>query len=242
MRIKQNLIIYLLLPFSAFSLLFINPAESQTQIGVSLTWSTSTYVPISYPGKALPTRGSLVEIASQIENPTTNPQELTYKWFLNDNFQKEASGKGEQTFRFNMGESITEKHLVRVELFDGDTLVGSSLPLSIKARRPEIILKAKNGTIISSSPVLNYLVSASQPIKFEAQPYFFDIKNAKELNYSWYLDNQEASQISSENPNLLVLRIGELIGTVKKNLTVRAENKNNPIQETNTDVLITIIP
>jgi hypothetical protein len=242
MLTKRNSIIY----FSPFLfilfLLLINPAESQTQVGIGLTWSANTYIPANYPGKALPTRGSLVEVVVQIENLNINPQELTYNWFLNNELQKNNSGKGKQTFRFNIGESITKTHLVKLELFDRNNFIGSSLPLSIRARSPEIVLKAENGTIISSSPNLSYLVSASQPIRFKAQPYFFDIKNVKELNYSWYLDGKEASQISSGNPNLLVLKVGELMEAVKKNLTVSVENRNNPLQKTNSNIQLTIIP
>ncbi len=74
--------------FAVYCSLFIVPVQSQTpQIEITLTWSTNTYVPLDYPGKALPSRGSTVEITANIDSPGINPQELIYNWFINDIIQ-----------------------------------------------------------------------------------------------------------------------------------------------------------
>ena len=86
---RTELILMLGLLFIVYCLLFIAPVQSQTsEINITLTWSTDTYVPFDYPGKALPTRGSVIEVAVNIDSQEINPQELIYQWFLDDNMNR----------------------------------------------------------------------------------------------------------------------------------------------------------
>ena len=55
------------LSFVACCFLLFIPAQGQaSQTEITLTWSTNTYTPPGYPGKALPARGSAVEVAANI--------------------------------------------------------------------------------------------------------------------------------------------------------------------------------
>ncbi|GAF88339.1 unnamed protein product, partial [marine sediment metagenome] len=70
----------------------------------------------------------------------------------------------------------------------------------------------------------------------------FNIKDVDELNYRWSFGGKEASQTDSKNPNLLVLKISQLAKSIKQDLTVWVENKNNPLQRAQTRAEITFIP
>jgi len=91
---KQSLISCLLFLVFVFCFLWFLPVQSQTpQINITLTWSTNTYIPLDYPGKALPVKGSVIEVAANIDSQEVNPQELNYRWFLNKHLQTEQSGQ-----------------------------------------------------------------------------------------------------------------------------------------------------
>jgi hypothetical protein len=224
------------------ALLFITPAQSQTsETGITLTWSTDTYIPLDYPGKALPSRGSNVEVVATIDSNQINPQKLIFNWFLSGLIQKEASGQGKQVFRFNIGESIAKRRLVKLEIRNnqGDIL-GVSNYLSLRAYKPEITLKTR-AFVLELKP-LTYVVSANQSVTFTVQPYFFNIKGIDDLIYEWDLGGRIASQISENNPNVFTLQIGELVKSITQNLRVWVENKNNPIQRSQAIAEIILTP
>ena len=221
---------------------------------VTLTWSTDSYIPLDYPGKALPTRESLIEVAATVDWPAgreeINPSELVYNWFLNDHIQKSDSGEGKQVFKFGSQGTIKQRHLVKVEIKNKEGgLLGFSPYLSIELTEPQIVLQPtkSNGvkTKISATPQLisqQYQISANQEIEFMAQPYFFDIEEVNELNYSWSLAGQVASKISPDKPNLFILKVGQLAQIISQELRVWAENKNNPFQRAQTNVEIILRP
>ena len=230
---KQSLISCIPLLILIICLLLFSPVQSQTpEIGITLTWSTDTYVPLDYSGKALPSRGSIIEIVANIDSPEINSQELVYNWFLDNIIQKADSGQGKQSFKFNIGERTTQKRLIKVEIKNtAGTLIGSSAYLSLKACQPEIVLEAKK-----------YQISANQEVKFTAQPYFFNIRDINELNYDWSLAGKAASQISSDKPNVFILKVGQIAQSIKQDLAVWVKNKNNPLQRAQTTVEITLNP
>ena len=249
MNKKQNLTSYLPLLIFVFCFLFFFPAQSQTsEINIILTWSTNTYVPLDYPGKALPTRGSTVEVVATIDWPAgrekINPQELVYNWFLDDHIQKADSGQGKQTFQFNIGDSLTRRRLVKVKIENTEGTLIASTPsyLSIKPHQPEIILEAKIPFLEPFNSTQKYQISANQEIEFTAKPYFFNIKDIDELNYGWSLAGEEASQISDENPNVFILKVGQITRSLKQELVVGAENKNNPLQRSQMTAAIILVP
>jgi len=64
---KQSLISCMSFLIFVFCFLWFFPVQSQTsEINITLTWSADTYVPLDYPGKALPTRGSNIEVVATL--------------------------------------------------------------------------------------------------------------------------------------------------------------------------------
>lgn len=206
-----------------FFCLFMVSAQSQTnQPEVTLTWSTNAYTPVNYPGKALPTINSQVEVAANLDNQSINPEDLVYNWFLNNSFQKEASGLGKSVFKFKFKESFSRKYTLQLKIKNkqGQSIAISSI-LYLKAVQPKVILQTENP---------DYQFSPGEQSIITAQPYFFNIKDIQDLDYNWTLDGESPQQTNPSQPNLLILKIGQIGQSLKKNLIVQVENKKSPLE------------
>ena len=204
-----------------------------------MTWITDTYVPLDYRGAALPSRGSNVEVAAQFNSKGLNPEELTFNWFLNNHIQDE-SGLGKQNFKFQMSESITKDHIIRVEVIDRNNYkIATSKNLFLKARLPEIVIKLK-------SPALGFLeqynLSGDQEVEFTAQPFFFNIFNLSELEYQWQFGQKIAPQVDVVDFNDLSIKIGKVNETIRQTLEVWVENRNNRIQRNSASAEVFLVP
>jgi hypothetical protein len=239
---KSIFCLSLIISLSAFA--FQVKSQSLT---VTLTWSADTYVPASYPGQALPSRGSIVEVAANIDSGAANPQNLAYNWYLNDDIQREASGQGKQTLRFDVGDQIGKTHFVEARIADlNGEIIGQSQRLAISPVEPQIIVSLIKPRLdlLDLTELLagKFRLFAEQETKFVARPYFFNIKNPEELNYNWKFGEEKISPSATGNPNVFVLRIGEVIQPITKLLNLFVENKNNLIQRAQTEAEITINP
>ena len=230
--------------FIVYCLLLTVPAQSQTsEIGVTLTWSTDTYVPLDYPGKALPTEKNTVEVVATIDSPQINSEEVIYNWFFDGQILEGSSGQGRQVFIFNLGRNVSNKGTVKVEIENTEgVLLGESPSLLIKAYQPQVTFRTEALSLKNFNLVQKYQISANQEIKFIAQPYFFNIEDTDGLNYKWILDGTATRQISQDNPHTLVLKIGQVSESIKKRLRVEIENKNNPIQRAQATAEIVLVP
>jgi len=235
--------------FIIYYSLFTVPVQSQApQINITLTWSTNTYIPLDYPGKALPTKGSIIEVIANIDSQEVNPQELDYRWFLNKHLQTEQSGQARSALRFPVKWTSENEQSIRVEIRDKEKNLLGSAYLNIGIVQPQVVIQpiTNKGTLplesSVSSIIKEYQISVEQEMSFMAQPYFFNISSINELNFNWNLGGREASQISSDNPHIFILKIGQLIQSIKQNLKIGVENKNNPLQRAQTTAEITFIP
>jgi len=231
---------YYLLLFIICSSSLIGPSLSQAvEQGVTLTWTTDTYVPLNYYGKALPSRGSNVEVVAQLDSLQLNPEELNFNWFLNNHIQKEGSGINKQIFIFTISESIFKNNIIKVEISNLENTINISSSFSLKAYEPEVVLLAKNSLSEFSN---QYQFSDDQEIEFTVQPYFFNIKNIDGLDYQWSFGKQIAEQTDNKNLNNFILKIGKLVSSINQNLQVFVKNIKNPIQRTQATANIIFIP
>ncbi len=221
-------------------LLFTVVQGQAPEIDIDLVWSTNTYVPIDYPGKALPTKGSSVRVIAVISSPTLDSEEIVYKWFLNNSIQKSDSGRGKDVFEFSMDENRSKRHLIQVKIENVEgALLGTSPYLYLAPQKPEIILKAN---IFSEKPNQAYQILADREIKFLAEPYFFNISDLDELGYSWVLDNQTVFQINDDESNVLNLKVGPIEKAIEQDLKVLAKNKGNAIEQAQSVVKLIFNP
>ncbi len=235
--------------FIVYCSLLTVPAQSQTsEINITLTWSTDTYVPPDYPGKALPVKGSVIEVAANVGSREVNPQELNYRWFLNGHLQKEQSGKEKSVLRVPVKWTSGNEYSVRIELRNEEKDLLSSAYLNIGIVQPQVVIQPiiNEGTLPLESSIFSivkkYQISAEQETGLIARPYFFNIKDVNELNFNWNLGGKEASQTGSDNPHIFILKVGQLIQSIKQNLKIGVENKNNPLQRARTTAEITFVP
>ena len=224
------------LPFSEFVI------GQTASIPVTLTWSTDSYTPLSYPGKALPSRGSLIEVAANVEAEGFNPRELIYDWFVNEVVQKEGSGLGKQSFKLDTRSSVAQKFLIKVKIKNqqGDLLTQSNY-LLIKLQQPEVVLLPKKLSVgpAKSNP---YQFSSNQNVEFLAYPYFFNIDRTTQLDYNWHVSGQPTLESDGEMPNLFILKIGQIGQAINQKLGVWAVNKKNPSQRAQAKIEIILNP
>lgn len=231
---------YILLSF----LILLFPLATQA-IEVNLTWSTDTYTPSFYKGRALPTRNSNIEVAANLV-PETNIQNLTFNWYLDDLF--EENGKAKQIFSFKSGLRTNLHHFVRVEIADNEgNIIAESSNLPIRIVEPEIVVSPTKNNLdifeqISDSLDIKYQVAADQELKFVAHPYFFGIEELDELKYAWQFAGRKAPQLNPKNPNILSLKIGKVSRDIIQSLYLSTENRNNPLQRAQYNTELKLIP
>jgi len=231
-KIKKLNYFLLFLLIISYCLFVIGLAQSQTQqINTTLTWSTDTYVPAKYKGKALPVRDSNIEVVANIDDSSINSENLIYNWFINDYFKKESSGLNKQILEFNAAITTNNKNIIRLEIRNANNAFLGVTYLSIETRQPEIIILTNK-----------YEIKSNQEAQFIANPYFFNISDINELDYKWGSDQQEASKTGGNNPNILVLKVNKLTELIKKKLSISVENKNNNFQRAQKTIEITLIP
>lgn len=242
-KIKKNKTrITIILWLVIFFCISIFPAQSQTrQIEVVLNWSSNAYVPLNYQGKALPTKGSAIEIVAQIIPKAITVDNLNFLWFLDGNLQKTASGLGKDVFKFISQKTIGYTYSIRLEVLDQENNIMTSDYQEIKLMEPQIVLETKIPPLDSSS-LKKYRINANQRVNFIAQPYFFNIKNLNSLEYFWKLGLKTASEINSDNSNIFTLTVGQIAETIKQNLQVWAQNKNQSYEKTQATAEIFLTP
>lgn len=225
---------FLKLLFLIISLFFIASfAQCQnSQLDITLTWSTDTYVPAKYQGKALPVIGSNIEVAAIINTPGADPEKLVYNWFINEYFQVKESGLNKQVLKFSAISSTNKKNLIRLEIKDlNGSFLGASY-ISINLHHPEILIYAKKNL---SSHIIGinkeYMTKSNQEITFIARPYFFNISDLDDLLFEWQFDGEELSKKNGNNLNSILLKINKLNETISRKLGITVENKNNYSQK-----------
>jgi len=229
-------------------------AQSQTpELEITLTWSTNTYIPIDYTGKALPAKGSVIEVAANIDSKGINPQVLNFRWFIDGHLQKRESGDGKQVFKFPVKWLFTDRYFIRTEIRDSRENLLTTAYLTIKIVEPEIVIlptkRLSNRIKIEIPPLANstiafkkYQILNNQEIEWTAQPYFFNIKNIDELNYNWSFSGENVSEDNPENPNILTLKLGKLNKAIKRDTNLWVENKNDRLQRAKSSVEVNIVP
>lgn len=214
---------------SAFS------ARGENQnLDFTLSWSTDTYTPPYYLGKALPTTNSFITVtANPVSKTSINPELLIYNWLLNGHWLRQSSGQGKMSLTFLADGPINQSYEINVRILDQKGNFISQKTIFIKLVSPEIILYPKEKTLLTSfnQSVEKLNLTSQQEVNLIALPYFFNIDKITDLNFVWQLDTQRLSNPEQTNQNLFTLKIGEIGQSIIKNLIVSAENKYNPLEK-----------
>ncbi|MDO8574243.1 MAG: hypothetical protein Q7R86_01290 [bacterium] len=215
---KQS--IFLVVLAGGFLFLIASVSSGQTpEAQVLITWEASTYTPPGFEGKALPIEGSLVTASMEVFDSSGrlfDLREQTVYWYLNDKLIK--GGVGIQTVIFRSSQGTQE---LRVQLPDylGGILVKT---IEIPVVRPE--------AVVSYSGVGGFIGNSARA---EALPYFFNVGDKKDLEFSWKVNDQAPDNLAS--PEFLDINlpagapsnfpVNISLSVVNKNFTGEAASK-----------------
>lgn len=159
---------------------------------ILLTWASDSYVPASYAGARLPTKGSVVTVAAQLldNHKLTVAPDAEFRWYINNNLV--ISGAGMTRFTFNTADFTSSGDSYAVEVLArgyGETGVRASI--NIPLAQPQLIITTpypgravfNDGTIVT------------------ALPYYFAIGALRDLAFTWEV--RGVPQTTNDNTLLL---------------------------------------
>lgn len=161
---------------------------------IDLTWeSTESYIPPFYEGKALPGEDSAIVVIAtpsfSFENKLIAPEEISYSWYLNDQFIINRSGRGRQILNTRL-DYLSNKNVFKVVAkSDNGGTAENSITIYPNDISPIFYLK---------DPVLGLDLTRAIEKRFETTkeftlslvPYFISSKNGlgSSISYDWSMN------------------------------------------------------
>ena len=210
---------------------------------IELLWSTDTYTPFDYQGRALPVKGSSITVSANLKISSGNLNSLKYSWFLDDVFQENESGYGKNVFKFRVRRSNGLSHNLLVKIFNDDRSFYIEKTLEIPITKPELIIYSSNGNSHFSNQASTIsTVLADKKFSFIAKPYFFSIKKLTDLVFEWTLSGTNPIISSDYDASIFNLTISDknVSETAESNLWVSVKNTLYENQKANGSMKINI--
>lgn len=208
---------------------------AQADPGLSLTWSTSSFVPPNYQGKALATQNSRVYVSAIVNQDVKN---LKFHWKLDDAWQNFSSGLGRQTFSFNASQWPGYSHRIYLEVavpgVENDEIIATA-SIEIPVVSPEIHIYQTDTTktwpdLFGETGITARLLAGSST-RFFALPFYFNIKKPTDLLYRWYLSGQDTDLSDATKPQVFDLDITpQTVSGVKREIMLKCNNEANPLE------------
>ncbi|MEK9180480.1 MAG: hypothetical protein AAB897_03650 [Patescibacteria group bacterium] len=193
----QNLAIKFIVVAALVALFFAAQflsAQAQAQPYLWITWHAESYAPPGFGGKILPTAGSPITASFEVigGGKPANVSAQTVYWYLNNELISNKAGT--KTVKFNAPSRTSALLDLRIELptYPGGLLLRTA---RIPVVSPEAVIEA---------PYPDKAFSGAQ-IKATGRPYFFNIQNISELNFSWSVDGQTPGSL--ERPQELIVNL-----------------------------------
>lgn len=215
-------------------------AKSQTGNDFILVWSSDSYVPPDYPGKALAARNSQIKVVALPNGALTgNFDKLYFRWLLDDEPIGYAKGQGKSSFSFLTQKMPGDTQTVLAQILNEKENVIAQSALTIQISNPEILLFQEPGGYALQN---NLETATNKNINLSAVPLFFHIQTPDELNFNWQFDNQTLTNPDQANLKSVTLKIpkASLSEPVVKQLNLSATNKKDQLQQANKRVEIII--
>lgn len=220
------------------------PAKSPQAEDISgnfiLTWSSDSYVPATYQGKALPTRLSHVKVvALPTKKLATDPAWLDYRWLLDGQVAGRDSGQGKSVFNFMATKWGGDSHEIQMQIIDAQENVLSQNSVSVPVVEAQTLLGQPNSDYAAQDTTT---AKTGQQLNLLATPLFFHIKNLDELNFEWNFDGQTLSSANQKDLNRFTLKIpaGNLTEVLMRQLKLYVTHKLDEFQQTINDLTIEI--
>ena len=212
----------------------INKTISITPNDLTVLWeATDSYVPPFYPGKKLPSKGSLVRIAA-IPNfangsSSNDPTNDVYTWSRNGDVVPAASGFGKDYFDF-VQNPVVAGDSISVTVSDIANTESATRDADVSFFNPHVLFYGKNiATGLESPLATSPLELSNTTVALDAVPYYFSAgKNPEVLNFSWTVDGNPVALASGSPKHLIVLKGTSKSQSSNVNLTV--SSPTNPFQ------------
>lgn len=179
-------------------------ANAQTviqNVDFFVDWSSQTYAPAEYDGKALPTYGSKI-ILSATPLSYINENNYIYNWLIDA--EDNPDGNGNPIVSFIANKTSGGEHSVYLSITDKKAeKVIKEIGLVIPIFAPKTIIY-KQTTAGAVLPLNNDNVfNSGSEVSLIALPFFFNKTAARQiLDYQWKINNQKIGGAADE-PNKL---------------------------------------
>jgi len=202
-------LLFLLFPIASFA---------QTAPELFITWQAKNFTPAGYLGKTLPIRKTVIDAALELIDGgrLIDLRNKEIRWFVNGGFHK--SGLGLKTTSFTVSELSG----------DDQALTAQIINYRGKDRRKTVVVPLAKPELIIDTPSQNKFVAAGLN-NFRALPYFFNIRQLRQLSFVWKVNEQSTSG-NVQDPDLLELEIAGGEPGTEISLTVHATNKLDPLE------------
>jgi hypothetical protein len=205
-----------------------------------LSWSTDSYVPPDYEGKALPTRnGHIRVVAIPTKMLSLHPDKYYYRWILDGMVQGWAGGQGKSTFNFQVTKWPGQSYEIESQVLDASETLVSKNTLAIEIEKPTLLLRQEN-TSYSIIDTLN--TATGREVTLTAFPLFFNVAKANSLDWQWQIDGQTISLVGQKDLTRLTVKIPtvKLSSQVQKSIAVTATDQIDKMQQAIVDIIVNI--
>lgn len=211
---------------------------------LTLYWSADSYVPFGYQGRKLPSKGSKITIEADLEILTGNPTSFKYSWFLDEIFQEAKSGYGRDSFEFWVKKLDNASHTILLKVFNESRSFLVEESITIPITKPEIAIYTKENNRMNlpyTTSIENLNMASNKESSFLALPFFFNIRNLRQLKFNWTFADKTYDE-SSLTANVFGIKIinKKTGGSLEQTLKVIATNRRQPDQRAQKTVKLNI--
>jgi hypothetical protein len=176
-----------------------------TAAEVDLLWEASSYTPVQYSGKALPSYQTIIKAVAIPQGMKTPDSNLVYEWKLNDRNLADSSGIGKNVLNFSSSEN--DENFVEITVSNSDKSITAKNKILIKTRGPQILFYEE---LPLEGPQYQKELGASLSLQKSeltiiAEPYFFSRNALQSISYEWLMNDKKIE--TSGKPNLLNLAL-----------------------------------
>lgn len=226
----------------------LETSSALTIADVQLLWSAFTSLPLGYQGKALASPNSTVRVTAfpfipRIGGGFEQPQNLIFTWFLDDDIQGQASGRGENSFDFRTGFVPNSEASISVIVENDSKSAQAQKDMTVPILSPKLLLYTSSGGKMNLRKALDGVTLREKEEKMmTVQPYFYDLSTIASLAVKWLLDAEEVPTNSSYERTITIKAPQTVEQAFTQKLTINLTNPRNPYEETNQEFSITTNP
>lgn len=147
-------------------------AQTTTEPTAIITWQTNTYIPAWYGGKALPTKGSKIDLAVMLidSGKVIDVSSKKINWYVNEALI--SSGVGATSATFLTDATLDKNYSIRASI-QGYNLKNIEGKTGIRTTAPKLTLRQ---SLLDTTHVI------------QAIPFFFNTQTLAGLTLNWILN------------------------------------------------------